>query len=201
MDPMIKVEVDPEPVVDEGAPRRGRKRKYPSQNRQEKKICINNNRAYITSSGNLVEPKFFIDPACFCPRHCRERFQEPDLQRIFHNFHHLGSYEARTTFITQNVQEVPKKRCMSLAQESTKHFSRIYRINQTQVCKVFFLKLLQIAANRVDIALKKWKSCVLKDLRGRPMQLEPTKEQSGFNQAPVIFLQLNLNYFFLKIFF
>lgn len=126
----------------------------------------------------------FKDPSCTCPRGCRKNFaSEEELFILFNNFNHLESFQARTAFIAQNVQEVSKKRCTTSSTVSRKAFTRIYRVNQSRVCKTFFLNLFQISTSRVGTALQKWKSEDLNDSRGQTL----VKKRGLKDQQPKVF--------------
>lgn len=148
-------------------PKLGRKRKFPNQTQVTRKALNNNNEPHFMSTGNFKESKSFSVGCCSCERKCNCIINLEDQQKLFSNFYSLGSFEARTTFISQNVEEFQPAKCLSESQNSRRKFSRVYKLKQRTVCKEFFLSLLQISSQSVQTALNKWRQENVHDLRGR----------------------------------
>lgn len=148
--------------------KKGRKRKFPSQNKSEGKKLCNNNEAYISlTNGNVIKPKSFSAIKLCCSLKCFQKFSEKEQEKIFERYNHAGSCEMRFSFIFLNVEEVPIKTSTTLKDVSNKSTSRIYRLNHIKVCKKFFIQLLQISGSRIDTALSKGKQMYVQDNRGR----------------------------------
>ena len=56
-----------------GQLKKGRKRKFPGQDRKIRKLKCNNNQEYYSAKGKLVKPKEFSTYVCKCTRKCSEK--------------------------------------------------------------------------------------------------------------------------------
>lgn len=149
-----------------GRPKKGRKRKYNQQNRAQKKINKDGNKAYFNYKGRKVEPKQFEDYRCDCPKKCSEKVCIEKRKDEFTRFWSLESYNAQTNFIAAAVTEYPKQRLYG--RNATKRtFSRTYKLGEEIVCRNTFVKTLGVSTFRVNTALKKFHGrSVLTDQRG-----------------------------------
>ncbi|CAG9783437.1 unnamed protein product [Diatraea saccharalis] len=136
----------------EGRPRRGRKRKYPQQNRKEKRAKLNHGKEYINYKGLTVPSKSFVNGYnCSCKKKCTEKVTEIERKTVFENYWAAGSYEARCALLQSFCKELEKSRNKS----NKRTFTRKYYLKGVSVCKAAFLKTLSISQKPLDIALAK----------------------------------------------
>ncbi|XP_050516754.1 DNA ligase 1-like [Diabrotica virgifera virgifera] len=135
----------------QGRPKKGRKRKFPSQNREiRKKHCIQN-KSYFTQKGEMKLKKEFRQYLCKCD--CLSKVGIENAKQEYDKFYEVSSHDAQRALICAMVQEGPIKR--KRKQNSTKKMhSRVYNINGHVVCKTFLLQTLRISSAKVDNALK-----------------------------------------------
>lgn len=80
----------------------------------------------------------------------------------------VGTFEGRCAFINSCVNEIPKKRCYTKNKDNQKRKkTRKYYLKGVEVCKVTFMKTLQISGSRIDSSLAKTDSEVFTDKRGK----------------------------------
>ncbi|XP_072397229.1 uncharacterized protein [Diabrotica undecimpunctata] len=150
-----------------GRQKRGRKRKYKDQSRADRKKKCNHNEEYINTKGQTVVPKQFLeDFQCMCAKKCTEIVDVPDRKKLFTQFWTIGTFAGRCAMINMCVKEIPKKRCYTKNVNSRRKITRKYYCGDTEICKITFLKTLQINQKRIDIALKKCGNEFMVDLRG-----------------------------------
>lgn len=150
-----------------GRPKRGRKRKIPSQSRADRKKLLNNNETHYNTRGKLVEEKVFNkDFVCRCPKKCTDIVSLGLRMKCFSQFWSLGTFEGRCMYILCCVTEEPKSRTYTKT-PSKRVMTRKYYIFEKNICKVAFLKTLQITQSRVDTALKKQNDDSFSDGRGK----------------------------------
>ncbi|KAJ4448860.1 hypothetical protein ANN_00251 [Periplaneta americana] len=133
-------------------PKKGRKRKNPDQNRDDRKRKCQLNQPYINQKGKVVKPKEFRDFQCNSK--CNERVGIEDRKKEFEIFWNLESYEAKALYVASKVMvgRVRRKRTKG---ESRRHCTRIYTLAGVQVCKLCFTQTLRISGDRIDGYLKK----------------------------------------------
>lgn len=141
------------PEARKGRPRRGRKRKCEEQTRADRKKLLNKNKKHINTRGEMVEPKIFdMSFICRCPKKCTQIV--PLCSKLFTQFWDIGTHEGRCALLVSCVKELPKKRSYTkIPSKST--VTRKYEIFGQEVCKVTFLRTLQINGSRVDLAKNK----------------------------------------------
>ena len=143
----------------------GRKTKY-GMTRGARKLMYNTNKPYINTKGKEIEPRSFDEKfKCSCKKNCTEVVKLEDRKRLFDEFWSIGSFSSRCLVLQQHIKEFPKKRTYT-KNASRRQFSRKYYISNTEICKVAFLKTLQIHSNRVDVALQKRHDDEIVDRRG-----------------------------------
>lgn len=142
----------------QGRPKRGRKRKYPEQNRHIRKQKTNCNEDYISATGKEVTRKIFSGDSfdCKCPKKCTDKVTAEERKKEFDRFWMSGNYGARCAILQGCVTETETKR--SYTANSKRSFTRYYRINGKTVCKKTFLNTYGISQTRIDFALKKFKN-------------------------------------------
>lgn len=161
---LLEVTAEVEPS---GRPKRGRKRKCPSQNRVLRKKFYNENKKYTSARGKDILPKEFSRHViCGCKKKCTESVEVDERYKLFSQFWSIGSFSARCAFLNAHVKEQKKARTYTKHVQSRRNFSRKYYIGDTEVCKIAFLKTLQITQNRIDVALKKRTEPIIRDERG-----------------------------------
>ena len=151
-----------------GRKKRGRKRKNGDQSREDRKKFCNTNQRYVTVKNRVVEPKAFNpDFRCECLKKCTEKVDMKAREKLFQQFWGMGSFEGRCVLLNTCVKEIGKKRTYTKKKNSRRSKTRIYFIEDVQVCKETLLKTLQINANRIRIAIDQLKSNnTIKDKRG-----------------------------------
>ena len=148
----------------QGRPKKGRKRKFPSQNREIRKMKCIHNETYITVKGKTKLPKEFRQFLCQCA--CLERVSVQKAREEYDKFYAVDSYDAQRALICAMVRECPVKR-KQVKGSDKKKFSREYSVNGVVVCKAFFLQTFRVSSGKVDLALKgKKRPEGIKDLRG-----------------------------------
>ncbi|CAG9771476.1 unnamed protein product [Ceutorhynchus assimilis] len=159
-----------------GRPKKGRKRKFPEQSREEGKKRRNSNLSHFDYKGREKASRRFIDFDCQCKLKCRESVSIEERMQEFEKFWALQSYNCQTNYIAAAVSQVPKKRNYGRNTER-RNFSRCYKINDKVVCRELFIKTLGISPCRVNTALKKFHGAApLTDQRG--------VNQGGKNKIP-----------------
>lgn len=147
-----------------GRPRKGRKRKYPSQNRAERTINCIQNKGYITQRGSVKMPKEFRQYLCRCD--CLNKVGIERAQEEYKKFYSVTSHDAQRALICAMVNDFPIKRKRNKNSQK-RNRSRRFTINDVTVCKPFFLQTLRISSGKVDLAIKSMKRTEgVKDLRG-----------------------------------
>lgn len=147
-----------EPVVYQGRPKRGRKRKIPEQSRSERKILYNTNQSHINTKGKLVEEKVFDDTfVCQCSKRCTFTVSLDLRKKLFKQFWSMGSFSGRCALLIKCVSETPKKRAYSRVPMKNRVTTRKYWMFGHSVCKVALLRTLQINQKRIALALNKEK--------------------------------------------
>ncbi|XP_068084004.1 uncharacterized protein [Anabrus simplex] len=139
----------------EGRPRKGRKRKYPFQNRRIRKMKCVQNETYITQRGYLKEPKEFREYICSCK--CLNKIGIDAVKEEFKNFYSTTSHDAQTALICAMVttKDVKRKR---VKDSNKRTATRTYTIRGVKVCKSFFLQTFRISSGKVHLAIKKIQS-------------------------------------------
>lgn len=166
------------PVPYPGRPKRGRKQKVMGQSRSDKKRLLNRNKMHVNSKGEFVQPKYFDDKfICKCQRNCTNVVSMDSRKQMFDQFWDIGSHEGRAALIISCVSEILKKTTRTNG-PSKRYMTRKYEIFGHSVCKVAFLKTLQINQSRLDTALNKhFTANTFADLRGQ--------ESGGKNALPL----------------
>jgi hypothetical protein len=85
----------------------GRKRSFPAQNRIERKKLCNKNESYNSARGVEIKPKGFKFIQTCCTKNCWKNVEESDQKKLFNDYHRAGSFEVRSSFLYNNVHEVP----------------------------------------------------------------------------------------------
>lgn len=137
-----------------GRPRKGRKRKYEGQSREDrKKLCITN-KDYINQRGKEVLSREFRNYQCGCNSKCYEKVSEEERKLEFETFWKLDSYASKCLFVSGKITVKPVTRKRSKGSE-VRNNSRIYNLAGKPVCKTTFLQTLRISSCRVNEYLKK----------------------------------------------
>lgn len=146
-------------------PKRGRKQKIPGQSRSERKRRANNNEDFFNERGTLKKAKVFREITWCCVDQCFKRLFSGQQEEIFESFHSLGSFERRALFFANNIHSVVTKKA-SGSDNSVKRLKYSYTLNDVRVCAGFFKNLLQIDSRRSMLALKKFRTLNIQDMRG-----------------------------------
>lgn len=147
-------------------PKKGRKRKFENQTREDKKKRVNTNLDYITTKRDVKYAKEFRDYLCNCRLKCNEKLTTNERKTIFDNFYKSGSYEARCLLLQAMIKEVPIKR-KRVKHSDKKSTSREYFLGNEKVCKNIFMQTLRVSSCSVNVALKKKKEGSVGDGRGK----------------------------------
>lgn len=148
----------------EGRPKRGRKRKYLSQNRAIRKMNCIQNKEYVSQRYKVREAKEFRQYLCRC--NCFDRIGADVVKNEFRKFYSVESHDAQRALLCTMVQEtaIKRKRAKNSKRRST---TRIYTVAGVQVCKPFYLQTFRISGTNIQTALKKFKSSDgVRDQRG-----------------------------------
>lgn len=162
-------EPENEPVFkkSEGRPGRGRKRKFPEQDRHLRKVYTNSNKRHYTAKGNLVQPKEFIEFKCKCLANCHEKISLEEQRNFFQQYWNLADYNVQTTFLSTYIRESSvKKKLVTAKNPQMRNFSRQYFINKTEVCRDMFINVLRVSTKRINTALCKVRKLEIPDRRG-----------------------------------
>lgn len=154
---------------------RGRKRHRDEINWKKniKKLRRNSGKSYINRVGNPVPGKEFQkNYDCRCKRNCRSKFSEEKLQNFFQSFWKLGDYSQQNTFLRGVVQANKTQRSRPRNNSATPkaiNFKYSLRVDEEsiQVCKKYFLGILQISWGRLYRCLSKNEIFCVTDGRGR----------------------------------
>lgn len=121
----------------------------------------NTNKPYINAKGKEVTPKAFDESfVCNCPKKCTDpkKLSVKIRRQIFNMFWNIGSYEGRCAFLNSCVNEAPKKKQYTKNENSRRKNTRRYYLKGVEVCKLTFVKTLQISNSRIDVSLAKMES-------------------------------------------
>nr|CAH7749983.1 unnamed protein product [Callosobruchus chinensis] len=150
-----------------GRPKRGRRNKYPGQTSRSRKRLKDSNQSYYSVKGKLNESKPFLrNFQCQCAKKCHEVVSEEMREVLLKKYWDLGSYDLQTSFIGTTVQQFPVKRKRTKIVEG-KSFTRVYLLNNINVCRNMFANIYRISTKRINTALKKVRTSQLKDQRGQ----------------------------------
>ncbi|CAH0560827.1 unnamed protein product [Brassicogethes aeneus] len=138
--------------ISKGRPRKGRKRRFPGQDRKTRKILRNSNQEYYTAKGKLTKPKEFVEYKCTCSSKCNEKLSIEDQRKFFNHFWNLADYNVQTTYLSTCVREQPVQRKIVSARDPNK---RQYFVNKVAVCRDLFINILRISTKRINTALQK----------------------------------------------
>ncbi|CAH1634669.1 unnamed protein product [Spodoptera littoralis] len=155
----------------QGRPKRGRKRLYGGDLREDRKKKKYNNLSYVNTKKQVVESKVFIDYSCNCPKQCQEKVSSEQKLEEFNKFYSFGSYVAQNMYLIACIKEKPKKRAYVTTarhnlKRNNKTYTREYYLKNILVCKQMFLNTLQTSSKRINTALCKMRNNCLKDMRG-----------------------------------
>lgn len=143
------------------------KNKRPRQKRKKpenwkmnvRKQKRNSGLEYVTTSGKLRLPRFpkNINHECNCKIKCHEKLNDDAKAEIFKNFWDLGNVDLQRGFICKHVKRHSSAR--SRKEDSRRKFSQTYYLPfkgiEHKVCKLFFLKTLDISEKMTRTALAK----------------------------------------------
>lgn len=174
--------------------KKGRKLRFEDQPYEEKKRRSNHNEPFRYANGEWKTAKEFTPINDCCTKECWKIVGQEAQQQQFTKFYGLGSYEARSLYINQNVTiKTILKRSKELSDK------RVFHLNGQNVCRKFFLNVLQINQSRVDLVLEKLEAYTLRDCRGlkkgknsreklppklQKKQTKKPKKKSEKNQEP-----------------
>lgn len=150
--------------LNQGRPKKGRKRKFNDQSREDRKKRCQTNQDYISQSGKNIPSKDFRDYVCRCK--CSEKVPVDLREKEFQKFWSLDTYSAKCLFVAKNVsvRNIRRKRNKNSTKRNT---TRHYTLAGVKVCKSLFLQTLRISSCRVDKYLKKGNRLQpIKDNRG-----------------------------------
>nr|CAH7737891.1 unnamed protein product [Callosobruchus chinensis] len=165
-----------------GRPKRGRRNKYPGQTSRSRKRLKDSNQSYYSVKGKLNESKPFLrNFQCQCAKKCHEVVSEEMIEVLFKKYWDLGSYDLQTSFIGTTVQQFPVKRKRTKIVEG-KSFTRVYLLNNINVCRNMFANTYRISTKRINAALKKVRTSQLKDQRGQKTTSGKKKMDPGVVQ-------------------
>lgn len=108
--------------------------------------------------------KKFSAVDCKCRMNCRKIFNEEDQQFVFEKFHALSNWTLQTAFILNLIQETKyntrRLRKYRKRIESKRNFSRNFCLitreeKRISVCRIFFLKVLQLNRNKIQYCMEK----------------------------------------------
>lgn len=160
---------------EEAGPTRGRKRTRDpnSWKRNINKRSRNSGEAYSTKKGQPVLPKTFpVDYDCQCTQRCNGKFPSEEGKKIFDSFWKLGDYSKQNVFLRGlvKVHETVRSRPRDgSGVPKTCSYSYIFSNNtkSVQVCKKYFLNILQISWGRLYRCLSKEEVFAVMDSRGK----------------------------------
>lgn len=110
-------------------------------------------------------PMFIESFQCKCSSNCSQSISNSERRKFFETYHSLKSFEERCLLVTSTVStQLVKRRRQNLNEQRC--YARKYHINGKLVCKVFYLKTLNINKCRIDLAFQKLASGELYDKRG-----------------------------------
>ena len=132
----------------------------------------NHGEAYISHRGKAVK-KIQIKEGCHCRLHCTSRITEEKRMTLFSEFWKFGCLLRQREYLCRHVLNVEKKTskvfgCESRRKRSLAWFFQIDG-RKVKVCKLFFLRTLDISERMVYTALDKETDTgiVLPDKRGK----------------------------------
>ncbi|KAF9409711.1 hypothetical protein HW555_011001, partial [Spodoptera exigua] len=150
-------------------PKRGRKRNYGDNTREERKKIKYQNLPYVNSRKQRIEPKPFLDYNCNGPKKCKEDIEGEQIIRI-PKILCFGRLSSTKYVYCSLCKGKPNKTNNS----KKKTFTQIYHLNDLLVCKKMFLNTLQTTYKRVNTSLCKKRDDCITDKRGT---------QGGHNKA------------------
>lgn len=129
----------------------------------KRKELVERGEAHETVSGRTIPAKIF-DPQtfCYCKNDCAVHIDVLRQQQIFNHFYGSSNWSNKTVFIRSNVHRNPVKHRKSESNPIIPLKHRLYNTEfsltdgngvRHKVCRMFFMNLLQISANRIRKAV------------------------------------------------
>lgn len=144
-----------EELEEEPDKKRSRKRVRCENNwkRKKAKLLRDSGKEYVTLKGKKINGKSPHQFIHSCRFECKD-FSEEERNTICSDFWELESWNLQTAFITGSMQLACPKRIKQDAL-SHKQTSVTLKLKDKRVCKLFFIKTLDISQKRYDNVLKK----------------------------------------------
>lgn len=121
------------------------------------KILRNSGKEYIGSKGVIKTARSVKDYDHNCRYDCKT-ISENDRQKVFNEFWALNSWDIQTAFINGCIESNIPKRSVNNA-DKHKNVSVSVKLYGKRVCKMFFLKTLDISVKRYDNVVKRSQEC------------------------------------------
>ena len=120
-----------------------------------------NIRAYISAFCFVyqqVTPKRPSRTSCGCSRRCFDRLSESCRKGLFDGFWKTANFDLQNAYLCGCVKVLTTKRKYTKAEESRRHFSRVFYVQNgsvsERVCKTAFLSIFGISNGRLGRALE-----------------------------------------------
>lgn len=157
---------------------RKRKRNETAWNINRKKLLRNSGKAY-SGRKNKPHTQRSVKPyEHTCRYKCSQSISEEERRDIFQRFYALADYDLQNSFISSCIRKRSVKRKRNDATTNKQFSTEIYFLNK-RVCKMFFLKTLDISNKRFTTVCAKTDSIGIcaKDQRGTGLgrKMEPAR--------------------------
>lgn len=122
--------------------------------RSQRKQLRNSGQKYITTKGT-IRPARTVQPYEHKCRYECHAFTEEEREEIFNVFWGLENFDLQNFYICEHVQIISPKKRKAKGIGTQKTATRICYLNGKRVCRLFFLKTLDIGQGRYHGALTK----------------------------------------------
>lgn len=114
--------------------------------KQERKVCRNSGKGYVTPNGKIVQPRIMKEMG-LCRMKCREKIDDSTRTKLFAEYWGLNSYNHRASYIGGLIEPVTKKSTKNKTCSPSKQRNResVYKYildvdsRKIEVCKKCFL--------------------------------------------------------------
>lgn len=141
--------------------------------RNKRKLLRNSGQSYKTKTKKTVPAKIFNPEFdCQCRKNCKNKFNQEDLAAFFNSFWKLADFSKQNIFLRGlvKISKVIRKRPRDgTGTEKKSNFEYTVRVKEAnlEVCKIFFLGILQISWGRLYRCLVKEEVFSVMDSRGK----------------------------------
>lgn len=166
--------------------KRGSRRKFADKSlwkRNARKKLRNCGREYISVRGTIVAAKQFDGSPCQCVKECHKLLTLEHREKLFKDFHELGSHDLQTAYLCGQIKLI-QKLTRTVPRSEYRTNTRVYYLTNDAgidipVCREFFKKKLRVSDGRITCALrqKEQEGTPSRDKRGKKAPYNKTSTE------------------------